>query len=282
MKLVRLGDPGAEQWAAARPDGLMADLSAVVDGAAPLTSSSLSAIESALSSGGLPTIDPTGRRTGPPTPRPGTVVCVGLNYSDHAAETGAQLPAEPVLFLKSSRTVVGPHDEVLIPRGSVKTDYEVELAVVIGRTARYLPDAAAGLDAVLGYAVSHDVSEREYQLERGGQWDKGKSCETFNPLGPWLVTADEVPDPQALDVRLWVDGDLRQDGSTADMVFGVGELVRYISHFMVLEPGDVINTGTPAGVALGQPDPKPFLRAGQVVECEITGLGRQRQVLGAA
>nr|WP_299038447.1 fumarylacetoacetate hydrolase family protein [uncultured Pseudokineococcus sp.] len=230
----------------------------------------------------MPTIDPTGRRTGPPTPRPGTVVCVGLNYSDHAAETGAQLPAEPVLFLKSSRTVVGPHDEVLIPRGSVKTDYEVELAVVIGRTARYLPDAAAGLDAVLGYAVSHDVSEREYQLERGGQWDKGKSCETFNPLGPWLVTADEVPDPQALDVRLWVDGDLRQDGSTADMVFGVGELVRYISHFMVLEPGDVINTGTPAGVALGQPDPKPFLRAGQVVECEITGLGRQRQVLGAA
>jgi 2-keto-4-pentenoate hydratase/2-oxohepta-3-ene-1,7-dioic acid hydratase in catechol pathway len=213
--------------------------------------------------------------------RIGKIVCIGLNYRDHAAETGAQPPAEPILFLKTPDTVVGPDDEVLVPRGSVKTDWEVELAVVIGREARYLADEAAAAECIAGYAISNDVSEREFQLERGGQWDKGKNCETFNPLGPWLVTADDVPDPQALGLRLWVNGEQRQDGTTADMIFGVTHLVHYLSRFMVLRPGDVINTGTPAGVALGAPG-TPFLTAGDVVELEIDRLGRQRQTFGQA
>jgi 2-keto-4-pentenoate hydratase/2-oxohepta-3-ene-1,7-dioic acid hydratase in catechol pathway len=183
--------------------------------------------------------------------------------------------------MKDPSTVVGPEDEVLIPRGSTKTDWEVELGVVIGATARYLGSADEARDVIAGYVVSHDVSEREFQLERGGQWDKGKSCETFNPLGPYLVTADEVPDPQDLGLRLWVNGTLRQDGSTANMIFPVLEVVRYLSQFMVLHPGDVVNTGTPAGVALGLPG-TPYLRKGDVVEMEIDGLGRQRQVLGQA
>jgi len=218
---------------------------------------------------------------GPPVADIGKIVCIGLNYRDHAEETNAAIPAEPVLFLKTPDTVVGPNDEVLIPRRSTKTDYEVELAVVIGRTARYLDAPEDGLACVAGYAISHDVSEREFQIERGGQWDKGKNCETFNPLGPWIVTADEIPDPQTLALRLWVNGELRQDGNTKNMVFGVGHLVWYLSQFLVLRPGDVINTGTPAGVALGRAD-QPYLRAGDVVELEIDGLGRQRQVLGSA
>ena len=211
-----------------------------------------------------------------PLASPGKVVCIGLNYRDHAAETGAALPAEPVVFLKDPSTVVGPFDDVLIPRGSVKTDWEVELGVVIGRTARYLDSTESAADCIAGYVLSHDVSEREFQLERGGQWDKGKSCETFNPLGPWFVPASEVPDPQAL--RLWtrVNGEMRQDGSTADMVFPVLEVVRYLSQFMVLRPGDLINTGTPAGVGLGMPEPR-YLRDGDVVELGIDGLGTARQ-----
>ena len=177
--------------------------------------------------------------------------------------------------------MVGPHDRVLVPRASTKTDYEVELAIVIGRTARYLDTTDAAAACIAGYAISHDVSEREFQIERGGQWDKGKNCETFNPFGPWIRTADEVDDPQRLGLRLWVNGALRQDGTTADMIFAVDHLVWYISQFMVLRPGDVINTGTPAGVALGSPD-TPFLRAGDVVELEIDGLGRQRQELEQA
>ena len=208
-------------------------------------------------------------------------MCIGLNYRDHAEETNAAIPGEPVLFLKTPDTVVGPNDEVLIPRRSTKTDYEVELAVVIGRTARYLDSPADGLACVAGYAISHDVSEREFQIERGGQWDKGKNCETFNPLGPWIVTADEIADPQSLALRLWVNGELRQDGNTKNMIFGVGHLVWYLSQFLVLRPGDVINTGTPAGVALGRPD-KPYLREGDVVELEVDGLGRQRQTMGQA
>lgn len=206
-------------------------------------------------------------------------MCIGLNYHDHATETGAAIPTEPILFFKAPDTVVGPEDTVLVPRGSRKTDWEVELAVVIGRTARYLDSAEEGLGHVAGYAVAHDVSEREFQIERGGTWDKGKNCETFNPLGPWLVTADEVPDPQALALKLWVNGELKQDGTTADQIFPVGEVVRYLSQFMTLYPGDVINTGTPAGVAMGQPEPKPYLKAGDVVELEVAGLGRQRQEL---
>jgi 2-keto-4-pentenoate hydratase/2-oxohepta-3-ene-1,7-dioic acid hydratase in catechol pathway len=217
----------------------------------------------------------------PPVPDPDKILCIGLNYRDHAEETGAALPAEPVVFMKDPSTVVGPNDEVLIPRGSSKTDWEVELGVVIGATARYLDTTDDAQAVIAGYVVSHDVSEREFQLERGGQWDKGKSCETFNPLGPYLVTSEEVRDPQGLRLRLSVNGTLRQDGTTENMIFPVLEVIRYLSQFMVLRPGDVVNTGTPAGVALGMPG-TPYLREGDVVELEIDGLGRQRQVLGQA
>jgi 2-keto-4-pentenoate hydratase/2-oxohepta-3-ene-1,7-dioic acid hydratase in catechol pathway len=274
---------GAERPAVLDESGAVRDVSGVVsdvDGGL-FAGDGLDRIRTALAGGALPVVDP-GERIGPPVARPGKVVCIGLNYSDHAAETGAPLPAEPVVFFKAPNTVVGPNDRVLVPRASVKTDWEVELAVVIGRTARYLESHAEAMACVAGYAISNDVSEREFQLERGGQWDKGKSCETFNPLGPWLVTADEVPDPQALGLRLWVNGTPRQNGKTSDMAFGVAEIVRYLSQFMVLEPGDVINTGTPAGVALGLPDPKPYLREGDVVEVEIDGLGKQRQEVGQA
>jgi 2-keto-4-pentenoate hydratase/2-oxohepta-3-ene-1,7-dioic acid hydratase in catechol pathway len=251
-----------------------------IDGAF-LASGGVARVREALDRGALPVIDAEGLRIGAPIARPGKIVCIGLNYSDHAAESGADVPAEPVVFMKASNTLVGPYDEVLVPRDSVKTDWEVELAVVIGRRARYLESREEALDVVAGYAVANDVSEREFQLERGGQWDKGKSCETFNPMGPWLVTADEVGDPQALPMRLWVNGELRQNGDTKNMIFDVAEIVRYLSRFMVLEPGDVINTGTPAGVAMGMPG-QPYLRAGDVVELEIGGLGRQRQTMGQA
>lgn len=282
MRLLRVGAPGQERPALLDDDGRLRDLSGLIgdlDASFFATHGIRRLAE--LPTAELPVLAAEGLRIGPPL-RPNKIVCIGLNYRDHAAETGAPLPTEPVVFLKAPDTVVGPDDTVLVPRGSTKTDWEVELAVVIGRTARYLSSTEEAMDCVAGYAVAHDVSEREFQLERGGQWDKGKSCETFNPLGPWLVTADEVPDPQALRLRLWVNGDLRQDGTTADMVFPVGEIIRYLSQFMALHPGDVINTGTPAGVALGQPEPKPYLVAGDVVELEIDGLGRQRQEVGQA
>ncbi|MFH8370281.1 fumarylacetoacetate hydrolase family protein [Streptomyces sp. NPDC018031] len=282
MKLLRVGPAGAERPALLDGDGVLRDLSDSVrdiDGGLLADEAALNRIRVAAEAGRLPALDPAGLRIGPPVARIGKVVCIGLNYHDHAAETGAPIPAEPIVFLKAADTVVGPDDTVLVPRGSEKTDWEVELAVVIGRTARYLESDRAALAAVAGYAVAHDISEREFQLERGGQWDKGKNCETFNPLGPWLVTADEVPDPQDLRLRLWVNGRLRQDGTTADQIFPVAEVVRYVSRFMTLYPGDVINTGTPAGVAMGHPEPKPYLRAGDVVELEVEGLGRQRQQL---
>ncbi|MFF5107125.1 fumarylacetoacetate hydrolase family protein [Streptomyces sp. NPDC000134] len=282
MKLLRVGTAGAERPALLDADGTLRDLSGVVpdiDGALLADDAALARVRAAAASGELPALDATGLRVGPPLGRVGKIVCIGLNYHDHARETGVEPPAEPVVFLKTPDTVVGPYDTVLVPRGSAKTDWEVELAVVIGRTARYLESAEEGLACVAGYAVAHDVSEREYQIERGGTWDKGKNCETFNPLGPWLVTADEVPDPQQLSLRLWVNGELKQDGTTAEQIFPVGEVVAYLSRFMVLRPGDVINTGTPAGVAMGRPEPKPYLRAGDVVELEIEGLGRQRQEL---
>jgi len=280
MKLLRVGTAGGERPALLDAEGTLRDLSGVVpdiDGPLLADDEALGRIRAADDEGSLPALDPAGLRVGPPVGRIGKIVCIGLNYHDHARETGAEPPPEPVIFFKAADTVVGPHDTVLIPRQSVKTDWEVELAVVIGRTARYLGSAEEGLAHVAGYAVAHDVSEREFQIERGGTWDKGKNCETFNPLGPWLVTADEVPDPQTLSLRLWVNGELKQDGTTAEQIFPVGEVVRYVSQFMTLYPGDVINTGTPAGVALGAPEPKPFLRAGDVVELEISGLGRQRQ-----
>ncbi|WP_037619148.1 fumarylacetoacetate hydrolase family protein [Streptomyces aureus] len=285
MKLLRVGTAGTERPALLDAEGTLRDLSGLVpdiDGALLADEAALGRVRSAAAAGELPELDPDGLRVGPPLARIGKVVCIGLNYHDHARETGAEPPAEPVIFLKAADTVVGPHDTVLVPRGSVKTDWEVELAVVIGRTARYLESDEEALAQVAGYAVAHDVSEREFQIERGGTWDKGKNCETFNPLGPWLVTADEVPDPQALSLRLWVNGELKQDGTTAGQIFPVAEVVRYVSRFMTLYPGDVINTGTPAGVALGRPEPKPFLRAGDVVELEVEGLGRQRQVFAQA
>ncbi|WP_269857737.1 fumarylacetoacetate hydrolase family protein [Streptomyces sp. RPT161] len=282
MRLLRVGPAGAERPALLDGDGNLRDLSGLVpdiDGALLADESALAGVRRAARGGALPVLDRPEQRVGPPLGRIGKIVCIGLNYHDHAAETGAEVPAEPVVFMKAPDTVVGPQDTVLIPKGSVKTDWEVELAVVIGRTARWLETDAEALAAVAGYTIAHDVSEREFQIERGGQWDKGKNCETFNPLGPWLVTADEIADPQDLALRLWVNGELRQDGSTADQIFPVAHVVRYLSRFMTLYPGDIINTGTPAGVALGQPEPKPYLRAGDVVELEITGLGRQRQVL---
>lgn len=246
-----------------------------------LASGGVARVRDALERDVLPVVDAEGLRIGAPIARPGKIVCIGLNYSDHAAESGAAVPSEPVVFMKAPNTMIGPDDQVLVPRGSVKTDWEIELAVVIGETCRYLESREEALSRIAGYAISNDVSEREFQLERGGQWDKGKSCETFNPFGPWLVTADEVPDPQDLGMRLWVNGEQRQNGATKNMIFDVAEIVRYLSRFMVLEPGDVINTGTPAGVAMGTPG-QPYLRAGDVVELEIDGLGRQRQTVGQA
>ncbi|MFE6687966.1 fumarylacetoacetate hydrolase family protein [Streptomyces sp. NPDC057743] len=285
MKLLRVGTVGAERPALLDADGALRDLSDLVtdiDGALLADHTALTRIRAAAAAGDLPALDADGLRIGPPVAGIGKIVCIGLNYHDHARETGAATPEEPILFMKAPDTVVGPNDPVLIPRGSVKTDWEVELAVVIGRTTRYLDTHEQALAAVAGYAVAHDVSERAFQIERGGQWDKGKNCETFNPLGPWLVTADEVPDPQALGIRLWVNGELKQNGTTAEQIFPVAEVVRYVSQFMTLYPGDVINTGTPAGVAMGHPEPKPYLRAGDVVELEVDGLGRQCQALRLA
>jgi len=245
-----------------------------------LTPQSRAQIQAAIAAGDLLDV-PAPDKYAAPLQQLGKIVCIGLNYRDHAEETHAAPPTEPVIFMKAPDTVVGPDDEVLVPRNSVKTDYEVELAVVIGSLTRYLDSPAASLAHVAGYAISNDVSEREFQIDRGGQWDKGKNCATFNPLGPWICTTDEVPDPQTLGLRLWVNGRLRQDGNTKNMIFGVAHLIWYVSQFMTLYPGDVINTGTPAGVAMGRPD-KPFLRAGDVVEVEIDGLGRQRQTIGQA
>ena len=278
MKLLRVGLEGAERPAALAEDGSLLDLSGLtgdIDG--EFLATGLDRARSAYEAGGLPPIQST-RRIGPPVARPGKVVCIGLNYRDHAKETDAEIPDEPIIFMKASNTIVGPDDGVLIPKDSEKTDYEIELAVVLRGRARYLDSPAEARELIAGYAISNDVSEREFQLERGGTWDKGKSCETFNPLGPYLVTADEIADPQALGLRLWVNGELRQDGHTKNMIFAVDHLIWYLSQFMVLDPGDVINTGTPAGVALGSPG-TPFLRQGDIVELEIDGLGRQRQRL---
>jgi 2-keto-4-pentenoate hydratase/2-oxohepta-3-ene-1,7-dioic acid hydratase in catechol pathway len=279
MKLLRVGDPGQERPAVLDGDGAARDLSRLTGDLNPafFAGGGLAAVSAAVADpgvlSGLPVLD---GRIGAPVARPGKVVCIGLNYSDHAAETGAAIPERPVVFMKDPSTVIGPFDEVRIPRDSVKTDWEVELGVVIGSTARYLSSPEEALSVIAGYAVSHDVSERTFQLDLSPQRDLGKSCETFNPLGPWLVTADEVADPQALGLRLSVNGTKRQDGSTKNMIFNVGYLLWYLSQYMVLEPGDVVNTGTPAGVALGLPD-HPYLRAGDVVRLEIDGLGTAEQ-----
>ena len=279
MRLLRVGSPGQERPCVLREDGTVVDVSSEVGDytADFFARDGLARLRTAVGSQELPVVDVDAERIGACVARPGKIICVGLNYRDHAAESGLAAPEEPVIFFKAPNTVVGPNDDVHIPRGSEKTDWEVELAIVIGAEGRYLADEDAALDIVAGYALSHDVSERAFQLERGGQWVKGKSCETFNPLGPYLVTADEVADVQSLSLSLSLNGEKMQSGTTADMIFPVAHIVHYLSQFMVLEPGDVINTGTPAGVGMGH-TPQRFLRAGDVTELEIDGLGRQRQL----
>ncbi len=283
---MRVGAPGAERPVVLddqdRAFALGPDICADIDGAF-LAGGGIAAVRSALDAGGLPAVDIAAERVGPPIARPQAVVCIGMNYAAHAAETGASPPAAPVVFFKHPNTVVGPFDDVLVPRGAVKVDWEVELGVVIGRRARYLASPEEALACVAGYVLSNDVSERDFQIDpavSGGQWSKGKCCETFNPLGPWLVPAGEVADPQALGLRSFVNGEPRQDSTTADMVFGVATLVHHLSQYMVLEPGDLLNTGTPQGVALS--GRFPYLSVGDVMEIEIDGLGRQRQVLAKA
>ncbi len=276
MKLLRYGAPGQERPGMLDAEGRLRDLSAHVpdiDGAA-LAPAVLGRL-AALDASDLPLVEGS-PRLGPCVGGVGKMVCVGLNYADHAAESGMPVPAEPVLFLKPSSAICGPNDDIQIPPGAAKADWEVELGVVIGKTARYVSKAEA-MEHVAGYCIVNDVSERAYQLERGGQWDKGKGCDTFGPIGPWLVTRDEVPDPQALDLWLEVDGRRFQDGNTRTMVFDVVTLVSYISQFMSLQPGDVISTGTPPGVGMGQKPHPIYLKAGQVMRLGVAGLGEQRQ-----
>lgn len=279
MKLLRYGEVGSERPGLLDADGTIRDLSAHVADIAgtALHPASLDML-SKLDAKALPAV--SGKpRLGACVAGTGKFICIGLNYSDHAAETGATVPPEPIIFMKASSAIVGPDDDVLIPRGSEKTDWEVELGVVIGKTAKYVSEADA-LDHVAGYCVSHDVSERAFQAERQGQWTKGKSCDTFGPTGPWLVTKDEVSDPQNLKMWLTVNGKTMQNGSTKTMVYGVAYLVSYLSQFMSLHPGDIISTGTPPGVGLGM-KPPVFLKAGDVVELGIEGLGQQKQTFKA-
>lgn len=279
MKLLRYGPKGQELPGLLDAQGRVRDLSGIVPdiAAQTLTAEGLAVLR-ALDPAKLPLVEglpQDGLRLGPCVGQVGKFICIGLNYADHAAESGMAVPAEPVVFSKWTSAICGPDDEVEIPRGSTRTDWEVELGVVIGTGGRYIDEADA-MKHVAGYCVVNDVSEREYQLERGGQWDKGKGCDTFGPIGPWLVTADEVPDPQNLDLWLEVDGHRYQNGNTRTMVFGVAHLVSYLSRFMSLQPGDVISTGTPPGVGLGQKPPK-YLVAGQTMRLGIQGLGEQRQ-----
>jgi 2-keto-4-pentenoate hydratase/2-oxohepta-3-ene-1,7-dioic acid hydratase in catechol pathway len=276
MKLVRYGAPGREKPGIIDGEGRVRDLSAVVpdiDGEA-LSPKSLTKLAK-LKVDKLPPVRGT-PRLGACIARPGNFIAIGLNYADHAAEAGLEVPKEPVVFNKAPNCIAGPDDDTMIPKGSTKLDYEVELGVVIGSHARYLAKNAA-MDVVAGYCIANDVSEREFQIERGGQWTKGKGCEGFGPLGPWLVTKDEIKNPQNLNMWLTVNGESRQKGNTKTMIFGVAHIVWYCSQFVVLEPGDVIITGTPPGVALGmKPEPK-FLKAGDEVKLGIEGLGEQTQ-----
>ena len=276
MKLLRYGPPGVEKPAMLDRDGNIRCLASVVrdvDGFA-LSDAALNMLRG-IDPKTLPKVDP-GVRIGPCVTRPVNFICVGLNYEDHAAETNSPVPKEPIIFLKSLSAYCGPNDDVKLPRGSKKLDWEVELGIVIGKLARYVPEHEA-LDHVAGYCVCNDVSEREYQMERGGTWDKGKGCDTFGPTGPWMVTRDEVPDPQNL--RLWceVDGKRMQDGTTKTMIFDCRKLVTYISHFITLHPGDIISTGTPPGVGAGKKPEPVFLKIGQTMRLSVEGLGVQTQ-----
>jgi 2-keto-4-pentenoate hydratase/2-oxohepta-3-ene-1,7-dioic acid hydratase in catechol pathway len=280
MKLLRYGVAGQERPGILDETGRVRDLSALIndlDGKA-LTLESLHRL-AALDINGLPLVqDPI--RLGPCVANVGKFIGIGLNYADHAAEAGAKIPAEPIIFMKATSAISGPYDPVIQPRNSTKLDWEVELGIVIGKPARYIAEADA-LDHIAGYCVINDISERAFQLERGGQWDKGKGCDTFGPIGPWLVTKDEVPDPLNLTLWLKVNGTRFQHGSTSDMIFGPAFLVHYLSQFMSLQPGDIIATGTPAGVGLGQ-QPPVYLQPGDIMELGIDGLGKQQQTVIAA
>jgi len=279
MKLLRYGNTGQERPGLLDTDGVIRDLSQhVSDISADTLSPDLLKKLAALDTATLPAVSGS-PRLGPCVARSGKFICIGLNYSDHAAETGATVPPEPIIFMKATSTIIGANDAVEIPRGSKKTDWEVELGVVIGKTAKYVSEADA-LDHVAGYCVINDLSERAFQIERQGQWTKGKSCDTFGPIGPWLVTKDEVADPQNLDMWLEVDCHRYQQGSTRTMVYGVAYLVSYLSQFMSLQPGDIISTGTPPGVGMGQ-KPPIYLRPGQRMHLGIQGLGEQSQVTQA-
>lgn len=275
MKLVRIGEPGKERPALVDRLGQLRDLSQIVPDICgeTLLPESLAKLR-AVDESKLPLISGA-PRVGPCVGSVGKIVCVGLNYSDHAAESNMPIPSEPILFLKPTSAIVGPNDDVEIPLGAQKTDWEVELGVIIGKTGKYLPVERA-VDHIAGYCVINDLSERAFQMERGGQWDKGKGCDTFAPIGPWLVTKDEVPDPRSLDLWLEVDGHRFQNGNTRTMIFDVPHLVAYISQFMSLHPGDVISTGTPPGVGLGQRPPR-YLKAGQTMRLGISALGVQEQ-----
>ena len=285
MKLMRVGAAGHERPALRIADGSVIDVSSVVDeyDGAWLAAGGMAARESRLSEGvdGFPVVDTAAERIGAPIARPGNILAIGLNYADHAAEAGMDVPSEPVLFTKAPSSYCGPNDTVLIPRTSVKTDWEVELGVVIGKEASYVADEAAAIDHVAGYCIVNDVSERDFQINRGPTWIKGKSAKTFCPTGPWLVSRDEIADPQALAMKLSVNGDIRQNGNTGTMIFGVAHLVWYLSQFLVLEAGDLIATGTPPGVGMGM-KPPTYLAPGDVMELEIDGLGVQRQELAQA
>jgi 2,4-diketo-3-deoxy-L-fuconate hydrolase len=280
MKLMRYGAKGREKPALMGDDGQVRDLSGVMADitAATLGKAGLAQL-AAMDLDSLPVVANPGR-IAPPYAGIGKFVCVGLNYADHAAESGLPVPAEPVLFMKATSAVIGCNDAVVLPQSSNKSDWEVELGVVIGTTARYVSEADA-LQHVAGYCVVNDLSEREYQIERGGQWDKGKGCDTFGPIGPWLVTSDEVPDPQNLDMWLEVNGQRFQNGNTNTMVFGVAHLVSYISRFMTLYPGDIISTGTPPGVGMGQKPSPIYLKPGDQIRLGIAGLGEQSQTTHA-
>jgi len=275
MKLLRIGAKGAEKPAIVHSDGTIRDLSFVVGDIAgdALTDEGLATI-AAADPAALPVLD-ADSRIGPCVGHVGKFICIGLNYADHAAESGMAVPNEPIIFFKATSAITGPNDPVIIPKGSEKTDWEVELGIVIGKEARYIGEDVA-MDHVAGYCLVNDVSERAFQIERAGQWVKGKSADSFGPIGPWLVTRDDIADPQNLAMWLEVDGHRYQDGSTRTMVFGVAHLVSYLSQFMSLQPGDIISTGTPPGVGMGQ-KPPVYLKAGQTIRLGIEGLGEQTQ-----
>jgi len=276
MKLMRYGAKGAEKPGLIDAQGKVRDLSGVLPDITAQTLGQARLAElRALDPATLPLVANPGR-VAPPWSGMGKFICIGLNYADHAAESGLPVPAEPVIFMKPTSAVVGPNDPVVLPQDSIKTDWEVELGVVIGEKARYVSEADA-MKHVAGYCVVNDVSEREYQIERGGTWDKGKGCDTFGPIGPWLATADEIPHPQDLEMWLEVNGKRYQNGSTRTMVFGVAQLVAYVSRFMTLYPGDLISTGTPPGVGMGQKPAPIYLKAGDEIKLGIAGLGEQRQ-----